>query len=589
MKKISRLKQKNSFHFRIALLCIVLSFSFVIAITAYGRYTTNYMQEVELVNSKLVVSEIANSVESQFEKLETEVFSKNDFNYLLNPSLEDENTSSSNEIINRFRINNMLEQFLYLSPVVNWIIAVDKEGNSYKASRNNDLIDYDEKENRLRDLQDAELFKKGTIVWRKGKNGTINFVKAIFDYNSTKETGYLIINFDTSSLSQYFNQYIKTDFGDFCLLNNYGEPFYYSFDENQNSLINYSDYKSTRLLSESIIELNSNKYLVTGLNLANDNIVLLNFVNLTKKQRPIFRMVVIFSSIAFIVIIIVIFFTWLFLRSTSSNIKKIVGSLQSASNGELDQEIKIDSKDEFAIIASNVNTMYSRMQDLIEKRRVAEEKRQEDKFKLLEARYNALLVQINPHFLYNVLESINGIAKLNGDNEVSNLILRLAKLFRSNVDRRQSLCSLSQELDFIDNYLTIYQQMYPEKLSYSINVSPTIFDIEIPTFILQPVVENAILHGVELNNTGGHITVSAKKEGEFLVLSVKDNGKGIPSDKQECLRGSLKNISTKIYTSKHFGLINIQGRIRLIYGNNCGIKFSSQEGIGTEVKLYLSI
>ena len=125
------------------------------------------------------------------------------------------------------------------------------------------------------------------------------------------------------------------------------------------------------------------------------------------------------------------------------------------------------------------------------------EQKQKNEYSLLETRYHELQAQVNPHVLFNILQSINGTAQIEGDMRVSRQICLLAKFFRGNIDRSYTFCTLGEEMDYAENYLKLYMDIYQNRLKVEIEVEEPLKYTKIPTYILQPVVENAVVHGME--------------------------------------------------------------------------------------------
>lgn len=195
---------------------------------------------------------------------------------------------------------------------------------------------------------------------------------------------------------------------------------------------------------------------------------------------------------------------------------------------------------------------------------------------------NALYSQINPHFLYNTLDTIVWMAEFNQKDEVIETTKSLAQFFRLSLNKGKELTSLEDEVDHAGKYLYIQKQRYQEKLTYDFQVDDSIKELVIPKIILQPVIENSIYHGIKDMDGQGHIEIRAFKEGTDIKLTVTDNGLGFEM-KDAHLPKSTK---TKL---GGVGLMNVDKRIKLYCGDQYGISISSQVGVGTTVTLTLCI
>lgn len=185
---------------------------------------------------------------------------------------------------------------------------------------------------------------------------------------------------------------------------------------------------------------------------------------------------------------------------------------------------------------------------------------------------NALYSQINPHFLYNTLDTIIWMAEFGESEKVIDITKSLASFFRLSLSRGDEMISLEDELNHAEQYLFIQKQRYEDKLEYEFSVDEEIIQMKVPKIILQPLVENAIYHGIRELEGGGRITISVKKVDNSVELLIKDNGKGFSVDKNEKSDIKLGGI----------GIKNVDERIKLYYGSDYGIEIKSEEGWGTE-------
>ena len=218
------------------------------------------------------------------------------------------------------------------------------------------------------------------------------------------------------------------------------------------------------------------------------------------------------------------------------------------------------------------------------------------KYLLAEAELNALQDQINPHFLYNTLESICGLALLQGAPEVAKMTETLAHMFRNSLRKTGMLVTLEEEISSIDNYMTIQQFRFSNKFSFYKHIAKEdekrILSCILPHFTLQPIVENAIYHGLEMVQGKGEIHLHAVLTQKRLLLKVSDNGCGIPHQKLNLINDSLSNALEYTSSSKHDGhvglaMLNINLRIKKTFGNEYGVSMYSTTGIGTDVNIVL--
>lgn len=217
------------------------------------------------------------------------------------------------------------------------------------------------------------------------------------------------------------------------------------------------------------------------------------------------------------------------------------------------------------------NEMMERIKDLIVTKELnAEAKRELELY--------ALQMQINPHFLYNTLDAISWMAKIKNQPEIEKLVIALAEFFRISLHKGDKFIKIREELELINNYLQIEVIRFPEQLSISYEVDKEVLEIETLKLVLQPIVENAIKHGIGESGRQGELTIKVFQEEDFILYQVVDNGLGFIPPK-DLLKRDAKDIK------KGYGLQNVDDRIKLEYGEDCGISIESQVNKGTIVTI----
>ncbi|MGE7605856.1 cache domain-containing sensor histidine kinase [Peribacillus frigoritolerans] len=230
-----------------------------------------------------------------------------------------------------------------------------------------------------------------------------------------------------------------------------------------------------------------------------------------------------------------------------------------------------------------VGQLHKDFQTMINKINILIKENYEKQLMIKETEYKALQAQINPHFLYNTLDSINWIAKINKQPKIYIMVEALGNMMRNIISKKAPLISIKEELQIVENYITIQKYRYQERLHFTLNSLTDIEHYLIPKLSIQPIVENAIQHGVEVSELGCSITVNIYTlDNENLHIVVEDNGPGmnqgtIPS----IFKGEIKPKGTGI------GLRNINDRIKLMFGSSYGIQMESEKGKGTRVIITL--
>ncbi|ETI68368.1 sensor histidine kinase [Neobacillus vireti] len=268
--------------------------------------------------------------------------------------------------------------------------------------------------------------------------------------------------------------------------------------------------------------------------------------------------------------------------------KPLVGSIytlrkamENVQKGNLNQRVSIQSNDEIGQLGNGFNHMINEIDRLVSEvyKTGLREK---------EAEIKALQSQMNPHFLYNTLETINMLALTKGNLEVSDMVSSLGRLLRYTIDNSSKIVTLKEELSFIHSYVAIQKVRMGEDLQYVEEIEPSLHHILIPKLVLQPLVENAIIHGLFVQ--GGRIVIKAASKNESVEIIIDDNGKGVTTEKLEVLRKSLETGETNP-TQNHTGIAmpNVHERIQLLYGKKYGMKLDGQEHRGFSVILTMPI
>ncbi len=259
--------------------------------------------------------------------------------------------------------------------------------------------------------------------------------------------------------------------------------------------------------------------------------------------------------------------------------RNLMAYMQEVQGGHFDARIEDEKEDEIGILSRSFNEMCERIDTYIDQVYKAEVESKN-------AQINALQTQINPHFLYNTLESIKAQAIKEGDSATPEMIVLLGKMFRWITRTDQHFVTIEEELEYIDTYLKLQSYRYDEPLDIDIQVDEQYLDYGIPKLTLQPIVENVIKHGLVSIDRRGLAGITVKKKGENLEISVYDNGKGMDEDRLEEIRERLKQV-TKQEDFSSIGIQNVRSRIGLLFGPQYGIQVASILDMGTVVKVII--
>lgn len=265
-------------------------------------------------------------------------------------------------------------------------------------------------------------------------------------------------------------------------------------------------------------------------------------------------------------------------RHISTPIRRLERSMKKVEEGNLDTRVEVSSSDEIGRLSRAFNRMAYQIQELMNQNSAVHEMKRRSELQALQA-------QINPHFLYNTLDSIVWMAEGGKNREVVYMTTALAKLFRISLSNGKDLVPLSDEAEHIRSYLEIQKMRYGDQLDYSIEIDSELSGCKVLKVLLQPIVENAIYHGIK-NKTGiGMIRIFGHRYEDLLLLQISDNGLGMAPETLLTLFEAKRTVSK----TGGIGIRNVDERIKLYFGQAYGLKIESEPNIGTTVYVTLPI
>ncbi|MFJ8066370.1 histidine kinase [Psychrobacillus sp. NPDC096426] len=257
--------------------------------------------------------------------------------------------------------------------------------------------------------------------------------------------------------------------------------------------------------------------------------------------------------------------------------------------GHLKGRVKVDSSDEIGQLTAGFNKTVERLSNLLEEVYVSKLKEAEMSLNKTETELKMLQSQINPHFLYNSLETIRGMALEEGRENIANISSSLGKLLRYNLRNSLPTVSLREEIRFCEMYLQIQVFRFENRFEYIFNIPDDVIDFEVVKFSLQPIVENCFMHSIGENAKKINITITAQILSESsYVIRITDTGAGIKEEVLKELTEKLRKNSTS-FGGQHIGIMNVHQRIRYLFGPEYGITINSTRGLETEVTIHLPI
>ncbi|WP_167433990.1 sensor histidine kinase [Paenibacillus silvae] len=285
-------------------------------------------------------------------------------------------------------------------------------------------------------------------------------------------------------------------------------------------------------------------------------------------------------GIEFVVLLLVMVIGSLIARSITRPLRHMIITMKHVERGDFSVRAEqTGNQNEIGLMSKVFNQMLDSLQTMITKVYMAEIRERD-------ARLVALQAQINPHFLFNTLTILKSLGRKGASEDVVNVTESLAHLFRYSLYDWDRTVELREEMELVGSYIRIQKYRFQERITFHIDIPEHIQQARVLRLMIQPLVENAVVHGLERRKSGGWVSVKARINGERLEIRVEDNGSGIDEDKQATLKQKLEmadSITSQSEQSEHMGiaLINIQSRMRLIYGDCSGLTFEQtcEEGI----------
>ncbi|GAA0182659.1 sensor histidine kinase [Clostridium sediminicola] len=563
----------NTLRIKLAIIAIILITFPIIAISVtYSRTVKNIIKNKyteTAIQSVYETGEKINFILKDIEEFSTVIISNENFLAMLNNSI---NSSA-------YQFNNKLRSFITLRNDIEAIdLIVNDEYYSIGVKKTSkEQIYYNKLVN-----------STGEPIWIQTKNKEIEILsgkfrkfyftlaRKIIDFNTLENYGYLMIDLEEGILKQAYTSLLDDDNAEIFICDKYGkiishhdnnkigesiifEPYANIILEDKNGH-DYVQYKTDidKVAIYSTIESNGWKVIKT---------ISTNYLyeEINRMQKYFIIGGVIYG---FVIILFMILFS---IRYTEPMIN-MMGVIKQVEQGDLTVRTEVKSNDEIGQLGDSLNNMIEEIQVLIE--RLIEEEQSKKELEL-----EALHAQINPHFLYNTLNTIKWMAKIQGDKSVSKAITALIKLLRISINLGKDMISLREEIEYVKNYIVIQKLRFNESINMKYEIDEECLDFTVPKLILQPIVENSIIYGFEDERAELNIDIKVSKNVDNIVIEINDDGPGIET---KVLKNILKSISDENKFSK-VGLNNVNQRIKLYCGNEYGLEIETELGKGTKV------
>lgn len=405
--------------------------------------------------------------------------------------------------------------------------------------------------------------------------------RAIVDSSNSHIIGYIIVRSDISELQSFLDKSLEFSSQRYGFFTLEGDLLFGSLPEEQAvSLLENAAFDSANELAQSsdltmtLEDGSAAQYHYTTV--GGEGIFILETPLYPLTMRTVMRHLPLFLVVGALLVLLTVFMRRL-ARSVTQPLARLQTACEGIRRGDYSPVTDTPGRDELATFTETFNTMAREIDDLIHEG-------YEKDLAATRLELQMLRLQINPHFLYNTLESIHSVAYLEGNREVGEMAVLLARILRYGVSAPGGPVTLRDEANNLADYICLQELRYRGTVSFLVSIDPGVLTCACPRMILQPVVENALYHGVSSLERGGMVQVLGYREEERLVLRVSDNGQGMEPERAALLNDYI-NGRNKAFRS--IGLKNVNRRIRLSYGEEFGVQIQSVLGRGTMITVTL--
>ncbi|WP_240420492.1 sensor histidine kinase [Paenibacillus periandrae] len=564
----------------IASTLMVVSVSLILSGLFTNNYVTRILREQAIKDSMTKLAQISSQIQKVQDtavKTTEYIVSDNEINTLIIP-----NSSASLEqtYFQKYNIQEKLKRFTALNISILNVMIVRNDGEVF--SSNSGYGDYFTgylqeswfvpfRENRL---------KRGFSIPHNFffSNGLQKVISYVVSYRNsedkTSEKYFLVLDIGYSEIANAFSKG-QNDFEQILLFNEEADILFNSRSDRK-----YEDYVGHTFLSnQNFFE--NNDYIAITDNVMKDGWMQAGIISKTKlfdkiNKMYIYLLFILLSSFLFILIMILPL-----ILNITKPILKLTQAMRRVSTGDLIPQISIKSGDEMEILGSGFNLMVTQLKHQIESSIQHEELKRQ-------MQINLLMSQINPHFLYNTLNTVIYLSEARRNEDVAKITTALIDILQDTIKTGEGgvFSTLREEKSIIHKYVEIQQYRYPEKFRLEWAIDDNLMDIIIPRMLIQPLVENALFHGICASENFGIISIGARLEEKHIILSVEDNGIGMEQQTLEQVQTFSHN-GNNADSIRGIGLSNIKNRIQFHYGEDCDLNIRSAPLAGTVVSFRL--
>lgn len=565
------MKIRHKLSFMIALI-VIAAFAFTLIVQ---QYAFSVYDGVLYDKSSQVLNLSSVAIETELKQVE-----QDSYNMVVDPQIQSllqeiKNSTSDYERIRLHR--DVVDRLLrYSGSNMNLysIIIIDSLGVEHDAGNLN-VIDAKKKKRLILLADEAD----GRMNWMfpDSNDQALIAVREIRSYQNTnfdlESLGTLIIRVNIDRIVRQS----ASGIGDLVIFSDGGiaYPQKTIFDS---TVINETSFKNNNYITRDI---KGSKYFISHIRSPATGWIYLNIT----PYNQIFQQVIFIKTLIIIVfsVIFALVILWgiQFSRGLTKPIETLMGRMKLAEKGNF-AEVNVLIAGDAAMRMDEIGLLHRTFRIMIERINTLITENYANQLLIRETEFMALQAQINPHFLYNTLDSVNWLAKVNNQTQISQMVEALGFLLRNSMSLNEPILTLGDELEMVGNYVTIQKFRFEERLVFTMGVEEQFYSCPVPKLTLQPLLENAIQYALEPAIGICRINIDAQGDGDTLTIVVEDNGPGMANDTLERLRSG--KLEAK---GKGIGLLNIDDRIKIAFGHRYGLRIDGESGKGTRISIDL--
>ena len=564
----------------------------IIGIFSYRKASQTLEDEVKKYSAQVLIH-IGNSVDILVDQMSRLALIMNADPEVLAILCHRSAQNSLNDIRDYQKVQQVIQNAIGFVPDIAGFMVFATDGRNFSMNSKSVKLGYDfQKEHWYQQLQQKNScflpshYQNQVIEATSEK--VISLVKVIKNTETYETVGYVLIDCKTKALENIVNTQKDLYQCATFILNSDDELIYASNTKicNENTIKNFI---KTANVSEDInflIRRSNHQQVLFSYHISPyTGWKTINVIPIAEINKNIANIKAYTILIVLLSLILTILISYFLAFSITNPLRHLKEKMKAVAKGDFEVSVGIHSEDEIGELGRSFDVMAGKINEMVKKVFQAELVKKE-------AELRALQAQINPHFLYNTLAVIDGLALADGNQKISEISCALSKIFRYNVENGEE-STVEREIEQIQLYLLIQKARYADRLDYTVSIEPALKQCKLMKLLIQPIVENAIVHGLEGKRGPVNVNITVTRtQNQQIVIIVEDNGCGIPAESLEALQQELQSGSVFYWKKEpqgryHVGLKNVNDRIKACYGEEFGIVIASTYNAGTTVKIII--